>query len=94
MLINSQVNMMCPGGQEGQWHPGVCQQYCSQGHQGSDLLIPLYSEAFPHLYGTGEPAPQVLCPVFGPSLPEMHQGAGVCSEKGNRAGEVSGAQIP
>ena len=41
---------------------------------------------------SGEAAPQVLCSVLGPSLQERHQGPGACSEKGNKAGEGSGAQ--
>jgi len=27
---------LCPGGQEGQQHPGLCQEQCGQQEQGSD----------------------------------------------------------
>ena len=39
---------MCPGGQEGPRHPGLCQQQCSQQEQ--EGIVPLY--------GTGGAAPQ------------------------------------
>lgn len=38
---------MSPGGQEGLWHPGLCQQYCCQQDQGSDNLMLLSCETFP-----------------------------------------------
>ena len=39
---------MCPGGQEGQWHPGLYQKQCSQQEQ--ELILPLYSALpRPHL---------------------------------------------
>ena len=40
-----------------------------------------------------EAAPQVLRLVLGPSLQERHQGPGVCSEKGNKAGVESRQQV-
>ena len=46
----------------------------------------------PPVLSTGEAAPQVLCPVLGPSLQERHRGPGARSEKGNKADEGSGAQ--
>ncbi|RMC07002.1 hypothetical protein DUI87_16455 [Hirundo rustica rustica] len=39
---------VCPGGQEGQWHPGLDQEWCGQQEQGGHL--PLYSALVrPHL---------------------------------------------
>ena len=35
----------------------------------------------------------LCCSLSGPSLQERHRGPGACSEKGNKAGEGSGAQI-
>lgn len=32
----------------------------------------------------------MLCPVLGPSVQKGHEGAGVCPEKSNGAGEMSG----
>ena len=32
---------MCPGGQEGQWHPGFYQRQCSQ--QELEVIVPLYA---------------------------------------------------
>jgi len=52
---------VCPGGQEGQRHPGLNQEWCGQQEQGGDRAPVL---------GTGEAAPRVLCSVLGPSLPE------------------------
>ena len=46
----------------------------------------------PPVLSTGEVAPRVLCPILGISLQERHRGPGVCSKKGNKAGEGSGAQ--
>ena len=42
---------LCPGGQEGQQHPGLYQTQCGQQDQGSDC---------PPVLGTGEAAPQIL----------------------------------
>ncbi|RMB98957.1 hypothetical protein DUI87_24502 [Hirundo rustica rustica] len=39
---------VCPGGQEGQWHPGLCQEWCGQQEQG-DHSCPVL--------GTGEATP-------------------------------------
>ena len=47
---------------------------------------------YPPVLSTGEVTPRVLCPVWGPLLQEKHQGPGPCPEKGNKAGEGSGAQ--
>lgn len=46
-----------PGGQEGQWHPGLYQQQRSQQGQEKDHTPPVL--------GTGEPTPQILCSVLG-----------------------------
>ena len=54
---------VCPGGQEGQRHPGLCQKECGQQEQGGDLAP---------VFGTGEAAPGVLCSDLGPSLQEGH----------------------
>lgn len=35
----------------------------------------------------------VVCSGLGHSLPEGHEGAGACLEKGNKPGERSGAQV-
>ena len=50
---------VCPGGQEGQGHPGLYQKQCGQQEQGSN---------YPPVLSTGKAAPSVLCPVLGPSL--------------------------
>ncbi|TRZ24656.1 hypothetical protein HGM15179_002358 [Zosterops borbonicus] len=47
---------VCPGGQEGQWHPGLYQEWCGQQEQ--------RGHSSPVL-GTGEATPSVLCPVLG-----------------------------
>ena len=52
---------VCPGGQEGQQHPGLYQKQCGQQDKGSDC---------PPVLSTGEAAPQILCSVLGPSLQE------------------------
>ena len=54
---------VCPGGQEGQWHPGLYQESCGQQEQGRDRAPVL---------GTGEAAPRVLCLLLGPSVQEGH----------------------
>ena len=53
----------CPGGQEGQWHPGLYQEWCGQQEQGQNRA-PVLS--------TGATPPGVLCSVLGPSLQEGH----------------------
>jgi len=75
---------VCPGGQEGQRRPGLGQQWGGQREQGRDRAPVL---------GSGEAVPRVLCSALGPSLQEGHGGAGVCPEKGSRAGEGSGEQV-
>ncbi|RMC22277.1 hypothetical protein DUI87_00588 [Hirundo rustica rustica] len=50
---------VCSGGQEGQWHPGLYQEWCGQQEQGGHSS-PVLS--------TGEATPWVLCPVLGPSV--------------------------
>ena len=57
------LTAVCPGGQEGQWHPGWYQKQCCQQEQGGDR---------PSVLGAGEAAPQVLCSVLGPSLQERY----------------------
>jgi len=42
---------VCPGGQEGQWHPGLYQEWCSEQDSGSNPAPVL---------GTGEASPQVM----------------------------------
>jgi len=46
---------VCPGGQEGQRHPGLYKEWCGQQEQGGDRAP---------VFGTGEAAPQVLCVQF------------------------------
>jgi len=75
---------VCPGGQEGQRHPGLDQEWGGQREQGKDRAPGL---------GTGEVAPRVLCSALGPSLQEGHGGAGASPEKGREAGEGSGEQV-
>ncbi|NXL01855.1 SAPC2 protein, partial [Mesembrinibis cayennensis] len=58
---------VCPGGQEGQRHPGLCQERCGQQEQGRDR---------PPVLGTGEAAPRIPCSALGPSPPEGAGGAG------------------
>lgn len=50
---------VCPGHQEGQWHPVLYQEQCNQQEQGGDCPFVLYS---------GEAEPQVLCSALGTSL--------------------------
>ncbi|RMC07471.1 hypothetical protein DUI87_16943 [Hirundo rustica rustica] len=50
---------VCPRGQEGQWHPGLDQEWCGQQEQGGHSSPVL---------GTGEATPRVPCPVLGPSV--------------------------
>ena len=54
---------VCPGGQEGQRHPGSDQQWCGQQEQGGYRAPVLAS---------GEAVPRVLRSVLGPSLQEGH----------------------
>jgi len=67
---------VCPGGQEGQQHPGLCQEWCGQQEQGGDRAPVL---------GTGEycAAPRVLCSVLGPSLHEG-QNTEACQRRATR----------
>ena len=48
---------VCLVGQEGQWHPGLYQEYCSQQDKGGD---------HPSAVGTGKASPRALCSVFSP----------------------------
>jgi len=48
---------VCPGGQEGQCHPGLDQEWCGQQGQGSDSAPALRAD---------EAAPRFLCFSFGP----------------------------
>jgi len=74
---------VCPGGQEGQRHPGLDQEWCGQQDQGRDPAPVL---------DTGEATPRVLCSALGPSPQAGHGGAGACPEQGSEAGEgVRGA---
>jgi len=50
---------VCPGGQEGQWHPGLYQEWCGEQDEGSNPAPVL---------GIGEASPQVLCSVLGTSV--------------------------
>ncbi|RMC15085.1 hypothetical protein DUI87_07265 [Hirundo rustica rustica] len=50
---------VCPGGQEGQWHPGLDQEWCGQQEQGGHSSP---------VAGTGEATPGVLCPVLAPQF--------------------------
>ena len=43
---------VCPGGQGGQWHPGLDQERCGEQDEGSHPAPVL---------GSGEASPQVLC---------------------------------
>ena len=75
---------VCPGGQEGQQHPGLYQKQCGQQDQGSDC---------PPVLSTGEAAPRILCSVLGPSLQEGTLRCWSVSREGQWAGEGSGAQV-
>ena len=75
---------VCPGGQEGQQHPGFYQEQCGQQEQGGNRVPVL---------GTGEAAPWVLCWVLGPSIQEGPWVAEAHPEKSNRAGEGSREQV-
>ncbi|RMC10266.1 hypothetical protein DUI87_13068 [Hirundo rustica rustica] len=50
---------VCPGGQEGQRHPGLYQEWCGQQEQGGHSSPVL---------GTGQATPRVLCPVLAPQF--------------------------
>ena len=75
---------MCPGGQEGQRHPGLYQEQSGQQEKGGDRAPVL---------GTGEAAPRVPYAVLGTSLLERHGVAGACPKKGNEAGGGSRAEV-
>ena len=71
---------MCPGGQEGQWDPGVHEEECGQQVEGypSPLLCP------------GEASSVVLCPVLGCPVQERQGTAGEGPAKGYEDGEGTG----
>jgi len=54
---------VCPGGQGGQWHPGLYQKQPSTQEQGSDHS---------HVLSTGAAAPRVPGSLLSPSLQEGH----------------------
>jgi len=60
-----QEPVVCPGGQAGQRHPGLDQEWCGQQERGGDRAPVL---------GTGEATPRVLCSALGPSLQEGIEG--------------------
>jgi len=55
--LAEQEPAVCPGGQEGQRHPDLDQEWCGQQEQGGDRAPVL---------GPGEAAPRVLCSVWAP----------------------------
>ncbi|RMC06747.1 hypothetical protein DUI87_16193 [Hirundo rustica rustica] len=61
MLVTAaeKVPAVCPGGQGGQWHPGLDQEWCGQQEQGGHSSPVL---------GTAQATSRVLCPVLGPSV--------------------------
>ena len=69
---------VCPGGQEGQWHPGLDQEWCGEQDEGSHPGPVL---------GVGEASPRVLCSALGSSVQEGHGGTGAGPEKGNESSE-------
>jgi len=72
---------VCPGGQEGQWHPGLYQEQCGEQDWGSHPA-PVLS--------IGEASPRVLCSVLGTSVQKGHGGAGAGPKKGNKPCEGLG----
>ena len=77
---------MRPGGQGGQRHPGLDQEWGGQREQGRDRAPVL---------GAGQAAPRVLRSAPGPSPPAGHGGAGAWPEQGSQAGEgAGGEQVP
>lgn len=69
---------VCPGGQVGQWYPGLQQKYWSQQSEESGC---------PSVLGAGETAPRTLSSVLFSLLQERYRVAGTCSEKSNEANE-------
>jgi len=61
--LAEQEPAVCPGGQEGQRHPGLDQEWCGQQEQGGDRAPVL---------DTGEATPLVLGSALAPSLREGH----------------------
>jgi len=70
---------VCPGGQEGQRHPGLDQEWGGQD----------WGRDWAPVLGTGEATSRVLCSALGPSLQERHRGAGAHPKTSNKAGEGS-----
>jgi len=54
---------VCPGGQEGQWHPDLYQEWCGEQDWRSNPASVL---------GIDEAPPQVLCSVLGTSVQKEH----------------------
>ena len=73
--------VVCPGGQEGQWCPGLSQEWCGE-QDGRGGLVPVLS--------IGEASPGVLCSVLGTSVQKGHFGAGAGPKKGNKTDERLG----
>ena len=75
-MLSEHEPAACPGGQEGQKHPGLYQKQCCHQEQGGDCSPVLsFSEA----------APQILCSVWSPSILERYWGPGAFPEKVNEA---------
>ena len=67
--------------QEGQWRPGLDQEWCGEQDEGSHPGPVL---------GVGEASPRVLCSALGSSVQEGHGGTGAGPEKGNESSEGLG----